>query len=86
MATGHEIHKLGRHHNCQYGSHHFTGMEKMQFNHFPYYKSMGALCCHGNQTKRQINKILAIFKGPQPSNILTKLGTNCFNGFGGVVV
>ena len=36
---------------------------------------MGAFCCHGNQTKRQITIILAIFKGPYPSNILTKLGT-----------
>ena len=47
---------------------------------------MRALSCHGNQTKRQITIILAIFKGPNPSNILTKLGTNHFNGFGGVVV
>ena len=46
---------------------------------------MGAFCCHGNQTKRQITIILAIFKGPYPSNILTKLGTNGFNGFGGVI-
>ena len=29
---------------------------------------MGALCCHGNQTKRQSTIILANFKGPLPSN------------------
>ena len=60
-------------------------MEKMQFNRFPI-MSMGAFCCHGNQTKWQITIILAIFKGPYPSNILTKLGNNRFNGFGGVVI
>ena len=37
---------------------------------------MGAFCCHGNQTKSQITIILAIFKCPYQSNILTKLGTN----------
>ena len=61
-------------------------MEKKQFNHFPIIKSMGAFCCHGNQTKEQITIILAIFKGPNPSNILTKVGTNPFNGIGGVVI
>ena len=47
---------------------------------------MGAFCCHGNQSKRQITIILAILKGPYPSNIPTKLGTNHLNGFGGFVV
>ena len=42
-------------------------MEKMQFNNFPCYKSMGSVCCYGNQTKRQITIILAIFKLPYPS-------------------
>ena len=36
-------------------------MMKMQFNHFPHYKSIGAFCCHGNQTKGQIVKLLAIW-------------------------
>ena len=47
---------------------------------------MGAFCCHGNQTKGQITIILAIFKSPYQSTILTKLGTNRINGFGGVVL
>ena len=47
---------------------------------------MGAFCCYDNQTKSQITIILAIFKSPYQSNILTKLGTNHINGFGGGVV
>ena len=47
---------------------------------------MGVSCSHGNQTKRQIAIILIIFKDPYASNILTKLETNHFSGFGGVVV
>ena len=47
---------------------------------------MGAFSGHGNQTKSQITIILAVFKSPYQSNILTKLGTNGINGFGGVVV
>ena len=81
MATGHETYKLGRQssndHNCQI----WFVMEKMQFNHFPHYKSMGAFCCHGSQTKRQINIILAILNCPYPSNICTKLESYCFSVF-----
>ena len=56
-------------------------MDKMQFKQFPHYKSMGAFCCHVNQTKRQINIILAILHCPYPSNICTKLESYCFSGF-----
>ena len=44
---------------------HITSLviEKMQFSH---YKSMEAFGCHGNQTKRQIAIILAIFRSPLP--------------------
>ena len=64
---------------AKYGSHHFTGMEKMQFNHFPHYKSMGAFCCHGNQTKRQITVILAILHCPNTSNICTNSESYCIS-------
>ena len=60
-------------------------MEKMQFNHFPI-MSMGAFCCHGNQTKNQIITILAILNCPYQSNICTKLESYCFSGFGGDVI
>ena len=42
---------------------------------------MGAFCCHGNQTKVDHHSFLT----PYQSDILTKLGTNFINGFGGVV-
>ena len=67
---------------AKYDSHYFTGYGENLIQPFSHYKSMGDLCCYGNQTKRQITIILAVFKGPYPSNILTKLGTNHFNGFG----
>ena len=57
-------------------------IEKM---HFPII-SMGALCCHGNQTNSQITIILAIFKSPYQSKILTKSGTSRINSFGGAIV
>ena len=41
-------------------------MEEMIFNHF---MSMGAFYCHGNQTKRQIGKCLAILNCPYTRNI-----------------
>ena len=47
---------------------------------------MGAFCCHGNQTKRQITIILAILNFPHPSNICTKLESYCFSGLEGVVI
>ena len=47
----------------------------MQFKPFSHYKSMGAFCCHGNQTKRQTTIILhvAILNCPYPSNFCTRL-------------
>ena len=56
-------------------------MEKMQ-----HHKSMGVFCCHGNQTKRQTGRLLAIFNCPYPFNICTKLESYCFSGFGEVVI
>ena len=47
---------------------------------------MGAFCCHGNQTKRQIGRLIAIFISPYPFNICTKLDSYCFSGFGGVAI
>ena len=35
---------------------------------------MGVFCCHGNQTKRQITIILAIFKGPNQATFLPSDG------------
>ena len=35
---------------------------------------MGAFCCHGNQTKRQINIILAILKAPNQATFLPSYG------------
>ena len=58
---------------AKYGSHHFTGYEENAILPFFHYKSMGAFCCHGNQTKRQITIILAILNCPHPSNICTNL-------------
>ena len=40
---------------------------------------MGAFCCHGNQTKMQIGKLLAILNCPYQSNIPTELETNRFS-------
>ena len=56
-------------------------MEKMQFNHFSI-KSLWELSVanFGNQTKSQFTIILAFFKSPYQSNILTKLGRNPING------
>ena len=67
---------------AKYGSHHFSGYGENAVEPFSHYKSMGAFCCHGNQTKSQITIILAIFKSPYQSNILTILGTNRIRGFG----
>ena len=47
---------------------------------------MGAFSCHGNQTKRQIIIILAIFVIPYPFNNPTKLGKHLFIGFGEFVL
>ena len=35
---------------------------------------MGAFCCHGNQSKRHITIILAIFKGPNQVTFLLSKG------------
>ena len=47
---------------------------------------MRVFCCHGNQTKRQICRLLAFFNFPNPFYICTKLEFLCFSGFGGVVI
>ena len=47
---------------------------------------MEVFCCHGNQTKRQIGRLIAIFNCPYPFNICTKLESYCFSGFGRVVI
>ena len=74
MATGHQTHKLGRQSSydiitAKYGSHHFTGYGANANKSFSNYKSMGAFCCYGNQTKKHITIILAIFNSPYPNNI-----------------
>ena len=48
-------------------------------------KSMGAFCCHGNQTKRQITIIFCYFELAVPKQHFTKLEPYCFSGFGGVI-
>ena len=68
---------------AKYDSRHFTGYKENAILLFFHYKSMGAFCCHGNQTKRQITIILAILNYPYPSNICIKLQSYCFSGFGG---
>ena len=70
---------------AKYGSNHFTGYRESAIQPFSHYKCMGAFCCHGNQTKRQTAKLLAILNCPMPSNISTKLESYCFNGFGVVI-
>ena len=60
-----------------------SGYGENAISPFFHYKSMGAFCCHGNQTKSQITIILAIFKPPYQSNILNEFGANHINGFGG---
>ena len=71
---------------AKYGSHHFTGYGENAISSFSHYNSMGAFCCHGNQTKRQITIILAISNCPYPSNTCTKLRSYCLSGFEGVVI
>ena len=81
IFTGHKTYKLGRQssngHNCQIW---FTLLQwlwrKCNLTIFSY-KSMGVFCCHGNQTKRQIGRLLAIFNCPYPFNICTKLESFC---------
>ena len=46
---------------AKYGLYHFNGYGE---NAFSLYKSMGAFCCHGNQTKRLNTIILTILIGP----------------------
>ena len=88
MAIGHKTHILDKNHpvirTAKYVYITSLVMEKMQFNHFSI-MSMGAFCCHGNQTKRQITIILAILNCPYPSNICTKSESYCFSGFGDVI-
>ena len=89
IVTGHKTHKLGRQssndHNCLIW---FTSLQwlwrKCNSTIFSC-KSMGVFSCHGNQTKRQIGILLAIFNCPYPSNICTKLESYCFSGFGVVI-
>ena len=45
---------------AKYGLHHFTGYGENAIQPFCHYKSVGAFCCHDNQTKRDVNIILAI--------------------------
>ena len=47
---------------------------------------MENFCCHGNQTKKQIGRLITIFNCPYPFNICTKLESYCFSGFGRVVI
>ena len=47
---------------------------------------MGAFCCHGNQTKRQITIILAILNCPYPNHIRTKLESYYIRGFEEVII
>ena len=90
IVTGHKTHKLGRQssndHNCQIW---FTSLQwlwrKCNLTIISY-KSMGAFCCHGNQTKSHIGRLLAFFSCPYPFNICTKLESYCFCGFGGFVI
>ena len=67
IAIGHKKYKLGKHssndHNCQtwFTSLHVFGENAINLP-FSQYKSMGAFCCHGNQTKRQITKKFGYFQ------------------------
>ena len=45
--------------------------EKMQFNDFPIISQWDLLVAIANKQNKQITIILAIFKSPNPSNILT---------------
>ena len=77
MATDHETHTLDRESSNDRNCHiWFTSLHwlwsKYNLTIF-HYKFMGAFCCHGNQTKRQITVILAILNWPYQSNICTKL-------------
>ena len=92
-VTGHQTHKLDRLSSydvmiitAKYASHHFSGYGQNAIESFYHYKSMGAFCCQGNHTKRQITTISAILNCPYPSNICTKLEYCCFSGFEGVVI
>ena len=71
---------------AKYGAHHFTGYEENAIKPFFQYKSKGAFCWYGNQTKRQITVSLSILNYPYPSNICTKLESYCFSGFQGDVM
>ena len=90
IITSHKTLNLGRQssndHNYQIW---FTALQwllrKCNLTIFSY-KSMGVFCCHGNQTKRQTGRLLAIFNCPYPFNIWTKLESYCFSGFGGLVI
>ena len=71
---------------AKYGSHHFTGYGENAIEPFSHYKSMGAFCCHGNQTKRKITTILAILNCPQPKQHLYQMRAILLQWFEGVVI
>ena len=54
---------------AKYGSHHFSGYGENAIKSFSHYKSVGAFCCNGNQTKRQITTILAILNCPYKQHL-----------------
>ena len=86
MATDHQRHKLGRHQLIITAKHKsLTSMVMEKILPFFHSKSIGAFCCCGNQTKRQITIILANLNCLNPSNICTKLDSYSFSGFKGVV-
>ena len=58
---------------AKYGLHHFSDYGENAVEPFSHYKSMGAFCCHGNQTKSKITIILAVLKAPKQATFLPSL-------------
>ena len=61
---------------------HITSLviEYMPFNNFPINYGE-TFCCHGNQTKRYIGKLLAILNCPYPRNICTNFRVTLLQWF-----
>ena len=87
MATGHKTQELGKQlsndHNCQiwFALLHWL-RKKCNLTIFPLYV-YGSFLLPWQPSQKADHHNFSYYNGPCRSNIHTKLGTNCFNSFGG---
>ena len=71
---------------CKYKKDRIKNNREKVATSFPHYKSMGAFCCHGNQSFNPICPKTLCSLCPTPEMLLIKFDYNWPTGLGGIIV